>query len=383
VDFEFTEIQRDVRSMVKEFVDREVRPIAMEYEHEDKYPMPIVKKMKELGLFGFTIPEEYGGSGMDEVSYAIVMEELSVGWMSVAGILGTHMMTAWMLLNHGTVEQKKTYLPKMATGEWHSGMALTESGSGSDAAALRTTAVRQDEQWVLNGTKMFISNAENATMFTVFTRTDPDAPKARGISCIIVHKGSPGFQVGRHLKKMGYRGIRTSELIFEDARVPIENLLAEENKGFPMIMSALEGGRINVAARSVGLARAAFEDSVRYAQQRETFGKPLAQHQLIAAKLAEMATRIEASKLLTYQAATMKAAGKRCDLEAGMAKFMASETAEFCASEAIQVHGGMGYIQELPVERYFRDSKLLVVGEGSNEIQRLIIAKRLLEIYPA
>jgi alkylation response protein AidB-like acyl-CoA dehydrogenase len=383
VDFEFSELHRSVRAMMKDFVDREVRPIAMEYDHADRYPTPAVEKMKELGIFGFTIPEEYGGSGMDEVCYAIAMEELSVGWMSVAGVLGTHMMTAWMLLNYGTDEQKKTYLPKMATGEWHSGMALTESGSGSDAAALRTTARKDEDQWVLNGTKMFISNAEHGTMFTVFVRTDPEAPKARGISCIIVHKGTPGFQVSRHLKKMGYRGIRTSELIFEDARVPLENLLGEENKGFPMIMSALEGGRINVAARSVGLARAAFEDSVRYAQQRETFGKPIAHHQLIAAKLAEMATRIEASKLLTYQAATMKAAGNRCDLEAGMAKFMASETAEFCASEAIQVHGGMGYIEELPIERYFRDSKLLVVGEGSNEIQRLIIAKRLLELYPA
>lgn len=383
MDFEFSELHRSVRAMMKDFVDREVRPIAMEYEHEDRYPTPAVEKMKELGIFGFTIPEEYGGSGMDEVCYAIAMEELSVGWMSVAGILGTHMMTAWMILNYGTDEQKKTYLPKMATGEWHSGMALTEPGSGSDAAALRTTARREEDQWVINGTKMFISNAEHATMFTVFTRTNPDAPKARGISGIFVHKGTPGFQVSRHLKKMGYKGIRTSELIFEDARVPLENLLGEENRGFPMIMSALEGGRINVAARSVGLARAAFEDSVRYAQQRETFGKPIAQHQLIAAKLAEMATRIEASKLLTYQAATMKSQGKRCDLEAGMAKFMASETAEFCASEAIQVHGGMGYIQELPVERYFRDSKLLVVGEGSNEIQRLVIAKRLLELYPA
>jgi alkylation response protein AidB-like acyl-CoA dehydrogenase len=368
--------------MMKDFVDREVRPIAMEYEHEDRYPTPAVEKMQELGLFGFTIPEEYGGSGMDEVCYAIAMEELSVGWMSVAGILGTHMMTAWMILNYGTEEQKNTYLPKMATGEWHSGMALTEPGSGSDAAALRTTA-RKEDQWVLNGTKMFISNAEHGTMFCVFVRTDPDAPKAKGISGIMVHKGTPGFQVSRHLKKMGYKGIRTSELVFEDARVPLENLLGEENEGFPMIMSALEGGRINVAARSVGLARAAFEDSIRYAQQRETFGKPIAQHQLIAAKLADMATRIEASKLLTYQAASLKAAGKRCDLEAGMAKFMASATAEFCASEAIQVHGGMGYVQELPVERYFRDSKLLVVGEGSNEIQQLIIAKRLLERYPA
>ena len=383
MDFQFTELQMSVQRMMKDFVNREVIPIAMEYELADKYPTPAVEKMQELGFFGFTIPEEYGGSGMDEVCYAIAMEELSVGWMSVAGILGTHMMTAWMILNYGTDEQKKTYLPKMATGEWHSGMALTEPGSGSDSAALKTRAVRQDDQWVMNGSKMFISNAEHGTMFSVFARTDPEKPKTRGISCILVHKGTPGFQVSRHLKKMGYRGIRTSELVFEDARVPLENLLGEENEGFPMIMSALEGGRINVAARSVGLARAAFEDSMRYSQQRETFGKPLAGHQLIQAKLAEMGTRIHASKLMTYHAANLKAHGKRCDLEAGMAKFFASETAEFCASEAIQVHGGMGYIQELPVERYFRDSKLLVVGEGSNEIQRLIIAKRLLERYPA
>ncbi len=381
--FQFTELQTSVQRMMKEFVDREVMPIAMEYELADKYPTPVVEKMQELGYFGFTIPEEYGGSGMDEVCYAIAMEELSVGWMSVAGILGTHMMTAWMILNYGTDEQKKTYLPKMATGEWHSGMALTEPGSGSDAAALKTRAVREDDQWVLNGSKMFISNAEHGTMFSVFARTDPEKPKAKGISCILVHKGTPGFQVSRHLKKMGYRGIRTSELVFEDARVPLENLLGQENEGFPMIMSGLEGGRVNVAARSVGLARAAFEDSMRYSQQRETFGKPLAGHQLIQAKLAEMGTRIHAAKLMTYHAANLKAQGKRCDLEAGMAKFFASETAEFCASEAIQVHGGMGYIQELPVERYFRDSKLLVVGEGSNEIQRLIIAKRLLEQYPA
>ncbi len=381
--FQFTELQTSVQRMMKEFVDREVMPIAMEYELADKYPTPVVEKMQELGFFGFTIPEEYGGSGMDEVCYAIAMEELSVGWMSVAGILGTHMMTAWMILNYGTDEQKKTYLPKMATGEWHSGMALTEPGSGSDAAALKTRAVREDDQWVMNGSKMFISNAEHGTMFSVFARTDPEKPKAKGISCILVHKGTPGFQVSRHLKKMGYRGIRTSELVFEDARVPLENLLGDENEGFPMIMSGLEGGRVNVAARSVGLARAAFEDSMRYSQQRETFGKPLAGHQLIQAKLAEMGTRIHAAKLMTYHAANLKAQGKRCDLEAGMAKFFASETAEFCASEAIQVHGGMGYIQELPVERYFRDSKLLVVGEGSNEIQRLIIAKRLLEQYPA
>ncbi len=335
MDFQFDEVQQSIRQMVKAFVDREVRPVAMEYELEDRYPTPIVEKMRALGFFGFTIPEQYGGSGLDEVCYAILMEELSVGWMSLAGILGTHMMTAWMILHFGTDAQRETYLPKMATGEWHAGMALTEPGSGSDAAALRTAARREQDQWVVNGTKMFVSNAEHGTMFSVFVRTDPARPKARGISCLLIHKGTPGFRVGRHLKKLGYRGLRTSELIFEDARVPLENLLGEENAGFPMIMSALEGG-----------------------------------------------TRIEASKLLTYQAAALKSAGRRCDLAAGMAKLFASETAEFCASEAMQIHGGMGYIQELPVERYFRDSKLLTVGEGPNEIQRLIIARRLLERFP-
>ena len=382
MDFEFNELQTSVQKMIKDFVDREIKPVAMEYELEDRYPSGIVEKMQELGFFGLTIPEEFGGGGMDEVCYAIAMEELSVGWMSVAGILGTHMMTSWMILHYGSDEQKKNYLPKMATGEWHSGMALSEPGSGSDSAALRTQGKKEEDQWVINGTKMWISNAERANMFCVLVRTDPELPKAKGISGILVHKGSPGFKVSRHLKKMGYRGLRTSELIFEDARVPLENLLGQENEGFPMIMSALEGGRINVAARSVGLARAAFEDSVKYAQQRETFGKPIAHHQLIQSKLSEMATRIHASKLMTYQAANLKSDNKRCDLEAGMAKLFASETAEFCASEAIQIHGGMGFIQELPVERYFRDCKLLTVGEGSNEIQRIIIARRLLERYP-
>ena len=382
MDFEFNELQTSVQKMIKDFVEREIKPVAMEYELEDRYPSGIVEKMQELGFFGLTIPEEYGGGGMDEVCYAIAMEELSVGWMSVAGILGTHMMTSWMILHYGTDEQKKNYLPKMSTGEWHSGMALSEPGSGSDSAALRTQGKKEEDQWVINGTKMWPSNAEHANMFCVLVRTDSELPKTKGISGILVHKGGPGFKVSRHLKKMGYRGLRTSELIFEDARVPLENLLGKENEGFPMIMSALEGGRINVAARSVGLARAAFEDSVKYAQQRETFGKPIAHHQLIQSKLSEMATRIHASKLMTYQAANLKSENKRCDLEAGMAKLFASETAEYCASEAIQIHGGMGFIQELPVERYFRDCKLLTVGEGSNEIQRIIIARRLLERYP-
>src|SRR5262249_38129335 len=273
--------------------------------------------------------------------------------------------TAWMILHFGTDAQRDAYLPQMATGAWHSGMALTEPGSGSDAAALRTAARRGQDRWVVNGRKVFVSNAAHPTLFSVFVRTDPQRPKAQGISCLLIHKGTPGFRVGRHLKKLGYRGLRTSELVFEDARVPLENLLGEENAGFPMIMSALEGGRINVAARSVGLARAAFEDSIRYAQQRETFGKPIAQHQLIQAKLAEMATRIEAAKLLTYQAAALKVASRRCDLEAGMAKLFASETAEVCASEAIQIHGGVGLNPKVPVGRHLPRPQILHVGAGA------------------
>ncbi|MFQ5894322.1 MAG: acyl-CoA dehydrogenase family protein [Nitrospinota bacterium] len=383
MDFSLNEVQRGVQRLVREFVDKEVMPVAVELELEDTYPTQLVGRMQELGFFGFPIPERYGGAGMDWVSYAILMEELSRGWMSLTGVLGTHHITTWMIEKFGSEEQRQEYLPRLATGEWHSGMALTEPGCGSDAAALRTTARREGEVYIVNGTKMFITNSEHGTMFSTFVRTDPHAtPKHRGISCLLIHKGTPGFTVSRHLRKMGYRGLRTGELIFQDARVPCENLLGEEGKGFRYIMAGLEGGRINVAARSVGLARAAFEASIRHAQVRETFGKPICQHQAIQFKLADMATRIEAARLLTHQAAALKDRGERCDLQAGMAKLFASEVSEFCASEAVQIHGGMGFIQEGPVERYFRDCKLLTVGEGSNEIQRVIIARRLLELYP-
>lgn len=382
MDFELNEVQRQVQRTIREFVDKEVIPVASDYEHKDEYPHPIVEKMKEMGLFGFLISEDYGGSEMDYVSYAVLMEELSRGWMSVGGVIGSHGMTAWIIETYGTEEQKRKFLPDLAKGIRRSGMALTEPESGSDSASLRTTARLEGDEFIINGTKMFITNSEMGTTFSVFVRTHPDASlRHKGISCLIIEKGMPGFSVGRHLNKLGYRGVRSSELIFQDCRVPVENLIGEENQGFYYIMAGLETGRINVAARGVGLAQAAFEDSIKYAQQRIQGGKPICQHQTIQIKLAEMGTRIEASRMMTYMAADKRNRGERCDLEAGMAKLFASETAEFCASEGIQIHGGYGYINEFNVERYFRDCKLLTVGEGTNEIQRLLIARRLLERY--
>ncbi len=382
MDFELNEVQRQVQRTIRDFVNKEVIPVASELEHKDEYPHALVDRMKELGLFGFLIAEEYGGSGMDYISYAIMMEELSRGWMSLCGPIGSHGMTCWVIENFGNEEQKRKFLPDLAKGVRRSGMALTEPDSGSDAAALKTSARREGDEFIVNGTKMFITNSEMGTTFSVYVRTHPDAqPKHRGISCLIIEKGMEGFSLGRHLKKLGYKGVRSGELIFQDCRVPAENLIGEEGRGFQYIMAGLEGGRINVAARGVGLARAAFEDSIKYAQQREQFGKPICQHQAIQIKLAEMATRIEAARMLVYQAAAMKDRGERCDLEAGMAKLYASEASEFCASEAIQIHGGYGYIEEFNVERYFRDCKLLTVGEGTNEIQRLVITRRLLEKY--
>lgn len=382
MDFELNEVQRQVQRTIREFVDKEVMPVASGYEHKDEYPHPLVDRLKELGLFGFLIGEEYGGSGMDYVSYAVMMEELSRGWMSLGGVIGSHGMTAWIIEAYGTEEQKRRFLPDLAAGVRRSGMALTEPESGSDSASLRTAARLEGDEFIVNGTKMFITNSDMGTTFSVFVRTHPDASlRHKGISCLIIEKGMPGFTVGRHLHKLGYRGVRSGELIFQDCRVPAENLIGEENRGFYCVMAALEAGRINVAARGVGLARAAFEDSIQYAQQRVQGGKPICQHQTIQIKLAEMATRIEAARMLTYLAAEKRNRGERCDLEAGMAKLCASETAEFCASEGIQIHGGYGYINEFNVERYFRDCKLLTVGEGTNEIQRLLIARRLLDRY--
>ena len=365
---------------VRRFVDREVMPVASRYEHDDEYPTPLVERMKELGLFGATIPVEYGGLGLDYSTYAQIVEEICRGWMSLSGVLNTHLMFAYQLVHHGTPEQKQRWLPALATGEERAGFCLTEPHAGSDTQNIRTVARRQGDRYVVNGTKMFITNAQTSTVFSLICKTDPKAtPAHKGITLLIAPKG-PGLTVGRHLDKLGYRGIETCEVVFENYEVPAANVLGGvEGVGLKIALSGLEVGRINIAARAVGVARAAFEDAIRYAQERQTFGKPICEHQAIQLKLADMATKIEAARLLVKQAAAMKDRGERCDLEAGMAKLFASETCQEVALEAMRVLGGYGYVKEFRVERYYRDAPLMIIGEGTNEIQRLVIAKNLLQ----
>jgi alkylation response protein AidB-like acyl-CoA dehydrogenase len=375
-----SQVRSEIVSTVRRFVEREVMPVASELEHRDEYPHALVDRLKELGLFGATIPPEYGGLGLDVSTYAMVVEELCRGWMSLSGVLNTHLMLAFMLKTHGTDEQKERYLPAMATGSERGALCLTEPHAGSDVQRIRTTATRDGDDYVLNGSKMFITNARYGTLYAIAAKTDTHAdPPYRGMSMFVGEKG-PGLTVSRDLKKLGYKGLETCEVNFEDYRVPVGNLLGgEEGKGFFQVMSGLEVGRINIAARAVGVGRAAFEQAIKYAQERETFGKPIAEHQAIQLKLADMATKLEAARLLTYQAAEKKDRGDRCDLEAGMAKLFASEACLEIATEAMRILGGYGYTQEFPVERYFRDAPLLIIGEGTNEIQRLVIARQLLQ----
>ena len=370
-------------NLVREFVRRDVDPVVNYFEHEDIYPQELVDKMAEMGLFGIMIPEEYGGLGLDYTTFALIFEELSKGWMSLTGPLGTHHILAYVISTYGTEEMKQRFLPKMSEGVIRGGLALTEPGGGSDMQNLQTSAVKDGEEYVINGNKMFISNGEHGNAFAVLARTDKTAePPHRGISCFVVEKPAAGFTVAQKLDKLGYRGIDTTELVFDNVRVPTENLVGEaEGQGFRQIMSGLEGGRINVAARAVGVATAAFDAAIKYAQQRESFGKPIAQHQAIQLKLAEMATNIEAARLLTYEAARKKDSGERVDLEAGMAKLFASEMCGQVTMEAMRIHGGYGYIKDYPLERYYRDAPLMIIGEGTNEIQKLIIARRLLQKY--
>ena len=370
-------------NLVREFVRRDVDPVVNYFEHEDIYPQELVDKMAEMGLFGIMIPEEYGGLGLDYTTFALIFEELSKGWMSLTGPLGTHHILAYVISTYGTEEMKQRFLPKMSEGVIRGGLALTEPGGGSDMQNLQTSAVKDGEEYVINGNKMFISNGEHGNAFAVLARTDKTAePPHRGISCFVVEKPAAGFTVAQKLDKLGYRGIDTTELVFDNVRVPTENLVGEaEGQGFRQVMSGLEGGRINVAARAVGVATAAFDAAIKYAQQRESFGKPIAQHQAIQLKLAEMATNIEAARLLTYEAARKKDSGERVDLEAGMAKLFASEMCGEVTMEAMRIHGGYGYIKDYPLERYYRDAPLMIIGEGTNEIQKLIIARRLLQKY--
>jgi alkylation response protein AidB-like acyl-CoA dehydrogenase len=375
-----SEVREEVVSTVRRFVEREVLPVASELEHRNEYPQALVDGMKALGLFGATIPPEYGGLGLDVTTYAMVVEELCRGWMSLSGVLNTHLMLAYMLRTHGTDEQKQRYLPAMARGEHRGALCLTEPHAGSDVQRIRTTAVRRGDAYILNGSKMFITNARSATLYAIAAKTNRDAdPPYRGISMFVGEK-APGLTVSRDLEKLGYKGIETCEVHLEDYAVPAGNLLGgQEGEGFIHVMSGLEVGRINIAARAVGVARAAFDQAIRYAQQRETFGKPIAEHQAIQLKLADMATKIEAARLLTYQAADKKDRGERCDIEAGMAKLFASETCLDVATESMRILGGYGYTKEFPVERYYRDAPLMIIGEGTNEIQRLVIARHLLQ----
>jgi alkylation response protein AidB-like acyl-CoA dehydrogenase len=368
---------------VRRFVEREVLPVAHELERHDTYPVVLIAKLRTLGVFAATIPEEYGGLGLNFETYVRIVEELARGWMSLSGIVNTHVLVAYMIATHGTEEQKQYFLPMMAQGERRGGVCLSEANAGSDVQAISMTATREGDLYVLNGSKLWVTNGVHASIFAVLARTDVHArPPYRGMSVFLVEKGIAGLSVGRTFEKLGYKGVDTAELVFEDVRVPAAHLLGGvEGEGFKQAMSGLEVGRINVAARAVGIAQAAFNDAIRYAQQRVTFGKPIAQHQAIQLKLADMATKIEAARLLLQKAALKKDQGERCDLEAGMAKLFASEICQEVTLEAMRIYGGFGYTKEFNVERYYRDAPFMLVGEGTSEIQRLIIARQLLQRY--
>jgi alkylation response protein AidB-like acyl-CoA dehydrogenase len=386
---EKTDEQRDITEMVRTFVDNEVIPIAEEYDHEDKFPEQVVEQMKELGLFGVTIPEEYGGMGLDLTTYAMIVEELSRGWISVSGIVNTHFIGSYLLMKFGTDEQKQKFLPQMATGEIRAAFSLSEPGLGSDVQAISTRAKKDGDDWVINGQKMWVTNGLRSGIVFLLAKSDPDAdPPHRGMTCFITEKEpgaaeNPGLTIPPQIKKMGYKGVESTELVYEDYRCPPENVLGGEdeglNKGFGQMMDALEVGRVNVAARGVGIAQRALELALRYSQERKTFGREIAKHQAIQFKLADMATKIEAARLLTLKAARMKDAGERSDLEAGMAKLFASETGKEVVEEAFRIHGGYGYSKEYEIERLYRDAPLLLIGEGTSEIQRMVIGKKLLE----
>jgi butyryl-CoA dehydrogenase len=382
--------QPEVVAAVRDWVEREVYPAASEYEHADEFPEPLVEDMKRMGLFGVTIPDEYGGLGLDLLTYVLIQIELSRGWMSLSGVLNTHFISAWMIRTYGTDEQRARYLPRMATGELRFAYSMTEPHAGSDVQAIRTRAVRDGDGYTITGQKMWATNALRAGAIMLLAVTDPDAdPRHRGMTAFVVEKepgraSQPGLEISAPLKKLGYKGVESVELSFDGLRVPAASVLggaAGVSSGFGYFMGGIELGRVNIAARAVGIATRAFEEAIAYAQQREAFGRPIAQHQAVQLKLAQMATKIEAARLLTIQAAERKNAGERADLEAGMAKLFATETAEEVALEAMRIHGGAGYSQELVVERIYRDAPVLILGEGSNEIQQLVIARRLLERY--
>jgi alkylation response protein AidB-like acyl-CoA dehydrogenase len=366
------------------WLEKEVRPQVKHFDHEDEYPTAIVAQMKELGLFSLMYPVEHGGLGMNASAYAKVITRLCETWMSLAGVINTHMMLGQLLLRFGTDAQKAHFLPLLASAQLHGVLCLTEPDAGTDLQGIKTTAKRDGDDYVLNGSKMWITNGMYGSLYAVLTKTDTQAsPAHKGMTLFLAERG-PGFNIDGKLKKLGYRGVESVALSFDDFRIPAERILGgEEGHGFHHAVGGLELGRINVAARGVGVARAAMRDAVVYAQQRTTFGKPICDHQAIQIKLADMATRVEAARLLVEQAATKYDRGERCDMEAGMAKLFASEAALENATEAMRVHGGYGYSEEFDVERYYRDAPLMCIGEGTNEIQRVLISRQLVKRYPA
>ncbi len=379
MDFELTDEQRQFRDALRAFVDREIRPVAREWEATDRYPTEIVDTMRRMGLFGLTVPEEYGGLGADMVSFALVFEEIAKGWMGIAGILGSHSLSCWLIARHGTEEQRRRFLPDLATGARRTGIALTEPDAGTDLQGIRTVARRDGEHYVISGSKTWITNARHADPLPVLVKTDPAAsPAHRGMSVLLVEAGTPGFEVLRDLPKLGYKGTESCEILFDGCRVPASALLGGvEGRGMQQVLSGLETGRINVAARALGIAQAAYDEALRYAGQRRAFGSPISQFQAIQLRLADMAMQVQSARLMVYWAASRADAGRRVDLEAGMAKAFASEAAAACALSAMQVHGGYGYSKEFDVERLYRDAPLMMIGEGTNDIQRIVIAKAL------
>jgi alkylation response protein AidB-like acyl-CoA dehydrogenase len=389
-----TEIQQEILATVRGFVDKEILPVATELEHRDEYPTEIVEGLKELGLFGLMIPEEYGGLGESLLTYALCVEEIARGWMSVSGIINTHFIVAYMLKQHGTREQKDHFLPRMATGEVRGAFSMSEPGLGSDVSAISSKGVREgaDGDFVLNGQKMWLTNGGSSTLVAVLCRTDEGHPEGtaphKSMTTFLVEKEPgfgevrPGLTIPGKIDKMGYKGVDTTELVMQDLRVPADRVLGgETGRGFYQMMDGVEVGRVNVAARGCGVAQRAFELGIDYAQQRHTFGKPIAQHQAIQFKLAEMGTKVEAAHALMVGAARKKDAGQRNDLEAGMAKYLASEYCKEVVEDAFRIHGGYGFSKEYEIERLYREAPMLLIGEGTAEIQKMIVGRRLLEEY--
>ena len=386
-----SEEQRELLKLVKEFVDEQIIPVATELEHRDEYPQDIVDAMKEMGIFGLMIPEEYGGLGESLLTYALCVEEIARGWMSVSGIINTHFIVAYMLLQHGTEEQKQKYLPRMATGEVRGAFSMSEPGLGSDVSAIRTKAVRQgdSDEWVINGQKMWLTNGGSSNLVAVLVKTDLGEDSVyKNLTTFLVEKESgfgetaPGLTVPGKIDKMGYKGVDTTELVLDGYRTTTAQILGgEPGKGFYQMMDGVEVGRVNVAARACGVSMRAFELGIAYAQQRETFGKKIAEHQGILFRLADMATKVESSHQMMVKAARLKDAGQRNDLEAGMAKYLAAENCADVVEQSFRIHGGYGYSKEYEIERLYREAPMLLIGEGTAEIQKMIIGRRLLEEF--